>query len=67
MVTVLQMDAPVASTRSTFFVLEPTPATVAVMREPPAEPALGVISISFGVRVTLAATISFPVGLPFSK
>jgi hypothetical protein len=67
MVTVLQMDAPVASTRSTFLVLEPTPATVAVIREPPAEPALGEISINFGVRLTFAAMISFPVGLPFSK
>ena len=67
MATDLQMDVPFVSTRSTFLVLEPTPATVAVIREPPAEPELGVISISFGVRLTLAATNSFPVGLPFSK
>ena len=47
-----------ASTRSMFLVLVPTPGTTAVIREPPADPELGETSISFGKRVKLAARSS---------
>jgi hypothetical protein len=66
-VTLSQIGAPAASTRFTSSVFGPTPWTVATMIEPPADPELGEISVSFGVRVKPASRMDDPRPFPFSK
>ena len=65
-VTLSQIGAPAASTRFTPYVFLPIPWTVATIIEPPADPAFGEISVSFGVKVKPASRTVVPRPFPFS-